>query len=69
MDRAIRELQQSLTKFLYFLEWLEVNSLLLFCSKIYISDFCHLHCYIVSLYYNTKVSGYTGYWKTLELVF
>ena len=68
MDKAARELQQSLAKFLHSLEWLEVNGLLLFCNKIYVPDFCNLHYCIVSLYYDTKVARYTGYWKTLELV-
>ena len=67
MDKAARELQQSLAKFLHSLEWLEVNGLLLFCSKIYVPDLCNLYCCIVSLHYNTKIAGYTGYWKTLEL--
>ena len=68
MDRVARELQQLLAKFLHSLKWLEVNGLLLFYSKIYVSDLCSLHCCIVSLHYDTKVAGYTRYWKTLELV-
>jgi len=39
-----------------FLEWLEVDSLLLFYSKIYIPDICDLHRYIVSLYHDIKVA-------------
>jgi len=39
-----------------FLEWLEVDNIFLFCSKIYIPDIYDLHRYIVSLYHDIKVA-------------
>jgi len=48
-------------------EWSEHDSLLYYCGCIYVpntSDLCHR---IVSLCHDTKVAGYSGRFKTLEL--
>lgn len=58
MARAARKLQQSSAKSIHSFEWSEVNRLLLFHGKIYLSDLCNLYHHIVSLYHDTKVAGY-----------
>ena len=68
MARAARKLQQSSAKSIHSFEWSEVNRLLLFHGKIYLSDLCNLYHHIVSLYHDTKVAGYAKCQKTLELV-
>ena len=68
MAKTTGELWQYLAKSMYLSEWSEINSLLLFCSKIYILDVHNLYQYIVSLHHNIKITGHAGYWKTLELI-
>ena len=48
--------------------YIVTNSLLLFYSKVYIHDILNLCCYVVSLYYNSKIIEYIGHWKILELI-
>ena len=49
-------------------EWLESDGLLHFHGKIYVPDGKDLCQQIMSQHHNTQVAGYTGRWKTLELV-
>ena len=44
------------------------DGLLHFWEKIYVPQSTDLHRCIVSLYYDTKIAGHLGYWKTLELI-
>jgi len=46
----------------------EDEGLLWFRDKIYVPQNLDLWRRVVSLYYNTKVTGYPRHWKTLELV-
>jgi len=66
--KAVRELQQALSKTVRSMEWSEKEGVLQFRGKIYVprsSDLCRR---VVSLYHDTKVAGYPGRWKMLELV-
>ena len=67
--KAARELWQASSKTVHSIEWLEDEGLLRFRDKIYISWNPDLQRWVVSLYYDTKIAGHPGCWKTLELVF
>ena len=49
-------------------EWLECDSILYYCSCIYVPDTSDLYHRIVSLCHDIKVAGHPGRFKTLELV-
>jgi len=66
--KAVRELRQTSSKTVCFVEWSEDDGVLWFRGKIYIPRNSDLQRWIVSLCHDTKVAGYPGRWKTLELV-
>jgi len=66
--KAVRELQQTSSKMVHSAEWSEDNGVLQFRGKIYVPQNSDLQRQIVSLCHDTKVTGYPGCWKTLELV-
>jgi len=66
--KAARELQQISSKTVRSAEWLEDDGVLWFRGKIYVPWNSDLRRWIVSLCHDTKVAGYPGCWKTLELV-
>jgi len=66
--KAARELRQTSSKMVHSAEWSEDNGVLQFRGKIYVPWNSDLRRQIVSLCHNTKVAGYPGRWKTLELV-
>jgi len=66
--RAAQELWKSSTRSLQSAEWSEHDSLLYYCSCIYVPDTSDLRRRIVSLCHDTKVAGHPGRFKTLELV-
>ena len=49
-------------------EWSNIDGLLRFRGKIYISQSLDLRRQIVALCHNTHIAGHPGCWKTLELV-
>ena len=68
MAKVARELQQALSKTVCFTEWSEDKGLLCFRDKIYVPRNPDLQRQVVSLCHDMKVTGYSGCWKTLELV-
>ena len=66
--KMARELQQALGKIVRSTEWLEDEGVLWFRGKIYVLWNADLQRWVVSLYYDMKVAGHSGHWKTLELV-
>jgi len=66
--KAVRELQQALSKTVRSTEWSEEEGVLRFRGKIYILRSSDLHRRVVSLCHDTKVAGHSGRWKMLELV-
>jgi len=66
--KAARELRQASSKTVHSAEWSEEDGVLQFRGKIYIPWNSDLRRRVVSLCHNTKVAGYPGCWKTLELV-
>jgi len=66
--KAARELWQASSKMVCFMEWSEEDRVLRFRGKIYVPWNLDLRRQVVSLCHNTKVAGYPGCWKTLELV-
>jgi len=66
--KAVRELRQTSSKTVRSVEWLEDDGVLRFRGKIYVPWNSDLQRQIVSLCHDTKVAGYPGRWKTLELV-
>jgi len=66
--KAARELWQALSKTVRSAEWSEEEGVLRFRDKIYVSWSSDLRRRVVSLCYDTKVTGHPGHWKTLELV-
>ena len=68
MAKAARELQQASSKTVHFVEWSEDEGVLQFRGKIYVPQNTDLRRQVVSLCHDMKVAGYSGHWKTLELV-
>jgi len=66
--KAARELQQASSKTVHFVEWSEDEGVLQFRGKIYVPQNTDLRRQVVSLCHDMKVAGYSGHWKTLELV-
>jgi len=66
--KAARELRQALDKTVHSAEWSEDGGVLQFRGKIYVPRNVDLRRRVVSLCHDTKVAGYPGHWKTLELV-
>jgi len=66
--KAARELWQAASKMVRSAEWSEEEGLLQFRGKIYVPQNADLRRRVVSLCHDTKVAGYPGRWKTLELV-
>jgi len=66
--KAARELRQALGKMVCSTEWSEDDGVLRFRGKIYVPRNADLRRRVVSLCHDTKVAGYPGRWKTLELV-
>jgi len=58
--KAARELRQTSSKTVYFVEWSEDDGVLWFRGKIYIPWNSDLRRRIVSLCHDTKVAGYPG---------
>jgi len=67
--KAARELRRSTNGTVHSLEWLNIDGLLQFRGKIYISQSLDLHRQIVALCHETYIAGHSGCWKALELVF
>lgn len=53
--KVVKELHYLFVKFVYFVEQSKYNDLLLFCSKIHVSNIPELYCHIVTLYHDSKV--------------
>jgi len=68
VTKAARELWQASGKMVRSAEWSEDNGVLRFRGKIYVPWNADLRRRVVSLCHDTKVAGYPGCWKTLELV-
>jgi len=66
--RAARELQGSSACSVKSVEWSLSKGLLYFQGKIYVPDTSDLCCWIITLSHNSRVTGHSGRWKTLELV-
>jgi len=66
--KAVRELWQISDKTVCSVKWSEDGELLPFRGKIYVPWNMDLQRQVVSLCHDTKVAGYPGHWKTLELV-
>jgi len=67
--KAAWELQGSANRAVHSLEWSNIDSLLRFQGKIYVSQSPDLYRQIVVLCHDTLIAGHPGCWKTLELVF
>ena len=66
--KAAGELQKSKGKSIWASKWSECDGLLYFRDCIYVPNILDLcHC-ITSQHHDTKVAGYPGCWKTLELI-
>ena len=65
--KVARELQQASSKMVCSVEWLEDKGLLQFRGKIYVSQNADLRRWVVSLYHDTKITGYLG--VTLQVNF
>jgi len=68
ITRATLELKKSLSRIVHSLEWSDVDSLLCFWRKIYVSQTPDLHRKIVALYHDTKIARHPRRWKVLELM-
>jgi len=66
--KAARKLWQASGKTVRSTEWSEKEGVLRFRGKIYVPQSSDLRKQVVSLCHDTKVTGYPGHWKTLELV-
>jgi len=66
--KAARELWSSANEVVYSSEWSNIDGLLWFRGKIYILQSLDLRRQIVALCHDTQIAGYSGHWKTLELV-
>jgi len=66
--KAILKLQQSTNKLLHFSEWSNIDGLVRFWGKIYVLQNLELQKQIILLCYDSKIAGYSRYWKMLELV-
>jgi len=58
--KAARELQSSTNKAVYSSEWLNIDGLLWFQGKIYVSQSPDLRRQIVALCHNTQIAGHPG---------
>jgi len=66
--RAARELQGSSARSVKSAEWSLSDGLLYLRAKIYVPDTSNLCCWIITLSHNSRVTGHSRRWKTLELV-
>jgi len=66
--KAARELRSSANKAVHSSEWSNINGLLRFRGKIYVSWSLDLCRQIVAFCHDTQIAGHPGCWKTLELV-
>ena len=66
--KAARELRHSTNGTVHFSEWLNINGLLWFRGKIYVSQSLDLRRQIVALCHDTHITDHPRRWKTLELV-
>jgi len=66
--KAARELRSSANKAVHSSEWSNINGLLRFRGKIYVSRSLDLCRQIVAFCHDTQIAGHPGRWKTLELV-
>jgi hypothetical protein len=67
--KAARELQKDKGKgTVKSAEWSESNGLLMFRGKIYVPNDKDLQHHIIEQYHDTRITGHTGCFKTLELV-
>ena len=58
--KAAQELRCSANGTVYSLEWSNIDGLLWFQEKIYVSQSPDLHRQIVALYYDTHITGHPG---------
>jgi len=66
--KATQELWSSANEAVHSSEWSNIDGLLQFRGKIYISRSLDLRRQIIALCYDTQIAGHPGHWKTLELV-
>jgi len=66
--KTVRELQGSANREVYSSEWSNIDGLLWFRGKIYVPWSLDLCRQIVALCHDIPIAGYSGRWKTLELV-
>jgi len=68
ITKTARELQCSANGTVHSSEWSNIDGLLQFQGKIYVSQSPDLRRQIVALCHDTHIAGHPGHWKTLELV-
>jgi len=66
--KAAQELRRFANGTVHSLEWSNIDGLLRFRGKIYVSQSPDLHKQIIALCHDTHIAGHPGHWKTLELV-
>ena len=66
--RTVKELKQSGIKMIRSDKWTLEQGLVLYRGKVYILKNIKLQTEIIKLHHDSSVAGYSGQWKTLELI-